>query len=124
MTSPRFRRLATAVIVSLILTPGAATAKRDVAVLLEISNLEDRRTLGDGRLAELLKDDEPETRAAAARAFGRIGSEEGTLALVGAIEDSDPEVRREIVFALGLIGSAEARDALRRVAASNNAVRN
>ena len=117
---PGVRALAVLAVLAL---PIAAQAKFDVSEIREISALEDRRSLGDGRLAELLADEDPETRAAAARAFGRIGYEEGVGALLGAIEDSDPSVRLEVVFALGQIGSSEARDALNRVAGSNASVK-
>jgi HEAT repeat protein/cyclophilin family peptidyl-prolyl cis-trans isomerase len=100
---------------------GAARAAAPVATLREIHALEDRRSLGGGKLAAFLRDTNAETRAAAARAFGRIGSEKALPALLVAVEDSDPAVRREVLFALGQIGSAEARDALRRVASSNAA---
>jgi len=99
-----------------------ALAGRDADALLEISGLEDRRSLGGGRLAELLRDDEAETRAAAARAFGRIGREEGVGSLLAALSDSDADVRREAIFALGQIGSPEARDAVSRIASSNASV--
>ena len=92
-----------------------------IAALKEIHAFEDRRSLGGGKLAAYLRDSNPEVRAAAARALGRIGSETGIQPLVAALEDSDPTVRSEVVFALGQIGSAEARDGLRRVAASNAA---
>jgi cyclophilin family peptidyl-prolyl cis-trans isomerase len=125
MLPPR-SKLVLAAVVGLVavtcLSPETALAKRDTSALLEISGFEDRRSLGDGRLAELLRDDEPETRAAAARAFGRIGVEDGVPALVAALSDSDPTVRLEVIFALGQIGSADARDALNRVASSNAAV--
>jgi cyclophilin family peptidyl-prolyl cis-trans isomerase len=104
---------------AILLAPGAPLAKRDAAALLEIAGLEDRRSLGDGRLAAHLRDAEPETRAAAARALGRIGAQAGVAALVAALSDSDAPVRREAIFALGQIGSPDGRDALSRVASSN-----
>ncbi|MEZ5064568.1 MAG: HEAT repeat domain-containing protein [bacterium] len=116
-------RLAPFALAALVLAPAPeAAARRDTGVLLEISNLEDRRSNGDGRLEQLLRDDQPETRAAAALALGRNGYESAVPALVAALEDSDAEVRLETLFALGLIGSEDGRDALRRVAASNASV--
>lgn len=97
----------------------APSARAKLSELVEISNLEDRRSLGKGRLVELLREGDEETRAAAARAFGRIGYDEGTMPLLDALSDSDPAVRLEAVFALGQIGSADARDALSRIAGSN-----
>jgi HEAT repeat protein len=98
--------------------PGPA-AHAKLADLVEISNLEDRRSPGGGRLAAFLREGDDETRAAAARALGRIGTEPGVTPLLDALSDSDPQVRLEVVFALGQIGSAEARDALSRIAGSN-----
>ncbi|GJM43834.1 MAG: hypothetical protein DHS20C21_06760 [Gemmatimonadota bacterium] len=104
---------------SLLLLPSPALAKRDVPILLEISALEDRRSPGDGRLVQLLTDDNAETRAAAARALGRIGVPDGVPALLDRLQDSDETVRREAIFALGQIGNADARDPLARLAGSN-----
>lgn len=101
--------------------PDVAPAAADVAVLSSIHALEDRRSLGSGKLVALLGNSDAEVRAAAARALGRIGDESSVAALVGAIEDRDPDVRREVVFALGQLGKPEALDALKRVAASNAA---
>jgi HEAT repeat protein len=100
---------------------GPALAKRDVDDLRAISALEDRRSLGDGKLAKYLQDEDAETRAAAARAFGRIGYPEGLAPLLAKLNDTDATVRGEVIFALGQIGSADARDALVRVAGSNGA---
>ena len=120
---PRVPPLAATLILSLsILGAGGASAATDVAALHRIHALEDRRSLGDGQLATFLTDRNPETRAAAALAMGRIGSEKSLSSLLGALEDSDAEVRREALFSLGLIGSADARDGVRRIAGSNAAV--
>jgi len=104
-------------VVALLALP--ALAKPKTEDLLEISNLEDRRSYGGDRLRQLLRSEDAETRTAAARAFGRIGREEGVTPLLDALNDSDAGVRLEVLFALGQIGSAEARDALSLVAASN-----
>lgn len=102
-----------------VLAALAPSARAKLSERVEISNLEDRRSLGDGRLATLLHDGDDETRAAAARAFGRIGYEAGVTPLLDALSDSDGDVRLEAIFALGQIGSADARDALSRIAGSN-----
>jgi HEAT repeat protein len=115
----RFELVGIAVLAAACLWSGPAIAKRDISKLHEITNLEDRRSLGNGRLNELLKDDQPETRAAAARALGRIGREESVESLIAALHDSDANTRLEVIFALGQIRSADARDALSRVASSN-----
>ncbi|MGQ0721211.1 MAG: HEAT repeat domain-containing protein, partial [Candidatus Eiseniibacteriota bacterium] len=104
---------------ALLLPPPAAVAKPRTSDLLAVSGFEDRRSLGGGRLVELLGHEDPETRAAAARALGRIAAAEGTAPLLDRLADSDASVRREVIFALGLIGSPDSRDALHRVAASN-----
>lgn len=100
---------------------GPALAKRDVDDLLAISALEDRRSLGDGELAKFLEDENAETRAAAARAFGRIGYDDGVAPLLKRLNDTDAAVRFEVIFALGQIGKEDARDALVRIAGSNGA---
>jgi peptidylprolyl isomerase len=104
---------------ALLLIAPVSHAGRDMGELMEISGLEDRRSLGNGRLAELLTDDDAETRAAAARAFGRIGANEGVQPLISRLTDPELAVRREVIFALGQIGDAAARDALVRIAGSN-----
>jgi cyclophilin family peptidyl-prolyl cis-trans isomerase len=88
---------------------GPAESKTDVATRQEISVLEDRRSLGKGRLDALLKDSDAQTRALAARALGRIGLEASVPALLQATGDADPSVRREAIFALGQIGAPSAR---------------
>ena len=102
-----------------IATPEPASAKLDARALGEISALEDRRSLGDGRLVDFLASKDAETRAAAARAFGRIGRPEGVDPLTRALEDSDAAVRKEAIFALGQIGEERSRDSLNRIAVSN-----
>lgn len=109
-------------VLSLLLVLGSApeaTAGRDTKTLLEISALEDRRSNGDGRLEALLKDKDPDTRAAAARALGRNAYASAVPALLAALEDADETVRSEALFALGQIGNPDARDTVRRVAGSN-----
>ncbi len=109
------------ILASLLLVVPAADAGRDIDELREISHLEDRRSLGEGRLVALLTDDDAETRAAAARALGRLGRSEGLEPLLARLSDPEADVRREVLFALGQIGDAQARDALVRIAGSNAA---
>ncbi|HET9887264.1 MAG TPA: HEAT repeat domain-containing protein, partial [bacterium] len=93
-----------------VATPAAS--KTDVATRQEISTLEDRRSLGKGRLDALLKDSDAQTRALAARAMGRIGLEASVAPLLQAVDDADANVRREALFALGQIGAPAARTKL------------
>lgn len=75
--------------------------------LEELARLEDARSLGDGRLLELLRS-EPDARVRrrAATALGRFPyprfGAEVTEALVRALEDPDLGVREAAAFALGL----------------------
>src|SRR5688500_10608225 len=105
-----------------VATCGAAVpaqSKTDSETRQQISVLEDRRSLGKGRLDALLKDSDAEPRALAARALGRIGLEASVSSLLPATDDADPEVRREAIFALGQIASPAARAKL--VGAAQNA---
>lgn len=105
------------VVASLGLAESAA-AKIGPKVALEISALEDRRSLGSGRLVALLADRDAPTRARAARALGRLGSEEAVPALTQSLTDADADVRRESAFALGQIGAASAQGPLAVLAKS------
>ena len=115
----QFRWLGVLSLVFVLASAPEATAGRDTKILLEISALEDRRSNGDGRLEALLKDKDPDTRAAAARALGRNAYASAVPALLAALEDADETVRSEALFALGQIGNPDARDTVRRVAGSN-----
>ncbi|MBZ0270363.1 hypothetical protein K8I85_19595, partial [bacterium] len=90
---PRARFRAVASLIAILVLGGGlarpAHAKRDIDDLRAIAALEDRRSLGDGKLARLLEDEDAETRAAAARAFGRIGYHDGVAPLVARLHDSD-----------------------------------
>ncbi|NKB65672.1 MAG: hypothetical protein GKR89_01305 [Candidatus Latescibacteria bacterium] len=55
-------------------------------------------------LAQGLRQDDPPSRANAARALGELASVNGVEALVGALGDGDKEVRHRIVEAVGAIG--------------------
>lgn len=86
---------------------GAAVEIVTSRELEELATLEDQRSLGGGRLLELLRSaPDARVRARAATALGRFpfprfGSEL-TEALVRALEDSDLAVREAAAFALGL----------------------
>lgn len=107
-----------AVTALVLLSSGLVEAKPDIRAWQEISALEDRRSLGKGRLVSLLADANAETRALAARALGRIGFEESVADLIKASSDADANVRREVAFALGQIGSPKGKDALVNLAKS------
>jgi cyclophilin family peptidyl-prolyl cis-trans isomerase len=70
--------------------------------------LEDRRTVGEGELPALLRDDDRGVRRRAALAAGRIGDAVIVPALVELMEDPEPEVRQMTAFALGLVGDKQA----------------
>lgn len=106
-----------AVLILLAFVPAAARAA-PTGELSEISALEDRRSSGEGRLAELLARGGPAVRSAAARAMGRNGYATDAPTLTAALgTESDAEARLEILFALGQIGDASAADALQDAAA-------
>jgi cyclophilin family peptidyl-prolyl cis-trans isomerase/HEAT repeat protein len=98
------------------------SAGPDIDTLQEISALEDRRSLGDGRLVQLLTNENSETRAAAARALGRIGAAETVTDLLSALDDEDENVRLETIFALGQIGAAAARERIAQIAATGSSL--
>lgn len=122
--------------VLLLVWPAVATAaKGDEAAKLKrkklaaVVSLEDQRSLGGDRLEELAGDDDPEVRAAAVRALGRLQEVRGTPAIEKALGDTDPVVRREAISALAMLPSTAPRlialygyekdpDARRRITAS------
>ncbi|MSR63165.1 MAG: hypothetical protein EXS08_12045 [Planctomycetes bacterium] len=86
---------------------GAAVELLTSRELVEIARLEDQRSLGDGRLLELLVGDRDErVRARAATALGRFPfprfGADVTTGLVRALEDPDLSVRLTAAFALGV----------------------
>jgi len=86
---------------------GAAVEILTSRELEEVARLEDQRSLGDGRLLELLKGDRDErVRARAAVALGRFPfprfGADVTTGLVRALEDPDLSVRLAAAFALGV----------------------
>jgi cyclophilin family peptidyl-prolyl cis-trans isomerase/HEAT repeat protein len=90
--------------------PGSKGASIELRVgreFEEIARLEDARSLGGGRLIELLAQaEDPGARARAALALGRMPyprfGTEVTEALARALEDPELEVRLAVAFALGL----------------------
>ncbi len=90
----------------------ASAAKSDDArkvqrkKLAAVVSLEDQRTLGGGRLAELAADEDAVVRAAAVRAFGRLQEARGRPAIEKALADTDVEVRREAISALAAMPSS------------------
>jgi len=87
---------------------GAAIELLQSRELDELMQLEDARSLGGGRLFELLRDEHWQVRARAATALGRFPfprfGAEVTGALARALEDPELEVRLAAAFALGIRG--------------------
>jgi cyclophilin family peptidyl-prolyl cis-trans isomerase/HEAT repeat protein len=88
---------------------GAALALVTSRELEEVARLEDARSLGDGRLLELLTAErDARVRERAALALGRFPyprfGDDVTAALVRALEDPELEVRLAVAFALGMRG--------------------
>jgi HEAT repeat protein len=65
-------------------------------------------------LAELLKDEEPFTRIAAAQAVGAVGGPKAIAALKAVLKDPDPNVRDAGAAALALLGSTDDMAGVRR----------
>jgi HEAT repeat protein len=63
-------------------------------------------------IAEAITDEEPEVRAAAARALGAFHDDRAVPPLVAAIKDRSPEVRAAAIASLRQVGDAGAIDAL------------
>lgn len=73
--------------------------------LASISELEDRRSLGDGALPlKALTANEPEVRRRALLALGRIQDPSTADTVVKGLTDPDPSARAEAAFAAGLLG--------------------
>jgi len=71
----------------------------------EIAELEDRRSLGDGRLVLLaLTANEPMVRARGLRALGRLQEPETAEAIVKGLTDPGASARLEAAFGIGLFG--------------------
>ncbi len=81
---------------------GGTAQRSDVQALVD---LEDRRSLGDGRLMQTaITDREPLLRKRAFLALGRIQDPNTAGAMVEGLSDPDPGVRGEAAFAVGLLG--------------------
>lgn len=73
--------------------------------LQAIADLEDRRSLGDGRLMQTaISERDPLVRRRAFLALGRIQDPNTAGAMVEGLSDPDPGVRGEAAFAIGLLG--------------------
>ncbi|MFO0596865.1 MAG: peptidylprolyl isomerase [Myxococcaceae bacterium] len=73
--------------------------------LQAIADLEDRRSLGDGRLMQTaITERDPLVRKRAFLALGRIQDPNTAGAMVEGLADPDPGVRGEAAFAIGLLG--------------------
>lgn len=80
--------------------------------MAHILSLEDRRTLGEGRLERYLRDPDGGVRRRAALAAGRIGDPTVVPSLSELMADREVEVRQMAAFALGRIGDKSAVDRL------------
>ncbi|MBL8915723.1 MAG: peptidylprolyl isomerase [Archangium sp.] len=73
--------------------------------LQAIADLEDRRSLGDGRLMQTaISERDPLVRKRAFLALGRLQDPNTAGAMVEGLSDPDPGVRGEAAFAIGLLG--------------------
>ncbi|MFZ5445619.1 MAG: peptidylprolyl isomerase, partial [Myxococcota bacterium] len=73
--------------------------------LQAIADLEDRRSLGEGRLMQTaINERDPLVRKRAFLALGRIQDPNTAGAMVEGLSDPDPGVRGEAAFAIGLLG--------------------
>lgn len=81
---------------------GVAPQRSD---LQAVADLEDRRSLGDGRLMQqAISERDPLVRKRAFLALGRIQDPNTAGAMVEGLSDPDPGVRGEAAFAIGLLG--------------------
>ncbi len=95
--------------VLLLLPMGATAAKADKARRKKIAmvvSLEDQRGVGGHRLEAFAEDRDPEVRALAVRALGRVGDVSGRPAISKALTDGEASVRRAAVLALGMLPSS------------------
>jgi hypothetical protein len=81
---------------------GVAPQRSD---LQAVADLEDRRSLGDGRLMQqAISERDPLVRKRAFLALGRMQDPNTAGAMVEGLSDPDPGVRGEAAFAIGLLG--------------------
>jgi cyclophilin family peptidyl-prolyl cis-trans isomerase/HEAT repeat protein len=84
---------------------GASSAPPQRSDLQALADLEDRRSLGDGRLMQTaITERDPLVRKRAFLALGRIQDPNTAGAMVEGLSDPDPGVRGEAAFAIGLLG--------------------
>ncbi|HXV75974.1 MAG TPA: HEAT repeat domain-containing protein [Candidatus Polarisedimenticolaceae bacterium] len=88
-----------------------ASSEELLTVRAQVLRAEDRRLVDDQLLAAL-RHAQPEIRAAAVRALGRIGDPGQSSRLEEATQDDAPEVRAAAAFAIGRIGAAGALERL------------
>ena len=98
-----------------VASQGAARSSPQDA-LLTIARLEDARSDGGGLLQIMIGRSEPQLRARAAMALGRLPTwrwrEEVTRALVAALDDPEPQVRAAAAFGLGMRADPSAEEAI------------
>ncbi len=84
---------------------GPSSAPPQRSDLQALADLEDRRSLGDGRLMQTaITERDPLVRKRAFLALGRIQDPNTAGAMVEGLSDPDPGVRGEAAFAIGLLG--------------------
>lgn len=97
------------IIIFMLLCSASLYASDEARILM----LEDQRSLGDSVLVNFLTSSaDPQIRARAALALGRIGDKSVVPALTSGLQDSSEDVRRLAAFALGEIADTTAVPAL------------
>lgn len=91
-----------------------------VSALVAMGRSADTRWRGLAR-AEL-QNPSPRMRAEAARACGELEAKKAEPDLLGLLVDEEQEVRLAAIFALGRLGGSQAREALRALTASEDAI--
>lgn len=91
----------------LIIVGIAAVAAPDTAAYSQMTRLESKRSLGDGKLALLLASSDEAVAARAALAIGRSKQSAGAPLLAGHVEDRRVAVRAMSVYGLGLIAQPQ-----------------
>ena len=85
---------------------------KEQSAILMIAQLEDVRSIGDGKIIELLNYPSAAVRARAALALGRIGEPETWLPLAERLDDLSSKVRETAIFALGQLKVNESEEIL------------
>ena len=78
----------------------------------QILQLQDQRSLGDGKLVSYLKDQNAKLRYLAAIALANLQDSSTVEALAGSLKDNDRNVRAASALALGQMGTGRAIDEL------------